>query len=201
MSVDLHSGQIQGFFDGPVDHLTAMPVLVDYIRDNLPEDMVVVSPDAGRVKVAERYTNQLNADLAIVHKRRVKGVKNTVEAVEIVGDVEGPHLRDHRRHDRHRRHDLRGRRPAAGAGGHRDLRAGHPRRAVRPGHRPVQELGDHARSSSPTPCRCRPRSRSTRSRCSRSPRSWPPPSTPCSRTTPSARSSTAPTRPDPPRRV
>ena len=89
MSVDLHSGQIQGFFDGPVDHLTAMPVLVDYIRDNLPEDMVVVSPDAGRVKVAERYTNQLNADLAIVHKRRVKGVKNTVEAVEIVGDVEG----------------------------------------------------------------------------------------------------------------
>jgi ribose-phosphate pyrophosphokinase len=89
MSVDLHSGQIQGFFDGPVDHLTAMPVLVDYIKRNLPEDLVVVSPDAGRVKVAERYTNQLHADLAIVHKRRVKGVKNTVEAVEIVGDVEG----------------------------------------------------------------------------------------------------------------
>jgi ribose-phosphate pyrophosphokinase len=89
MSVDLHSGQIQGFFDGPVDHLTAMPVLVDYIKAHLPDDLVVVSPDAGRVKVAERYTNQLNADLAIVHKRRVKGVKNTVEAVEIVGDVDG----------------------------------------------------------------------------------------------------------------
>jgi ribose-phosphate pyrophosphokinase len=89
MSVDLHSGQIQGFFDGPVDHLTAMPVLVDYIRENLPDDLVVVSPDAGRVKVAERYTNALHADLAIVHKRRVKGVKNTVEAVEIVGDVAG----------------------------------------------------------------------------------------------------------------
>ena len=89
MSVDLHSGQIQGFFDGPVDHLTAMPVLVDYIKANLPDDLVVVSPDAGRVKVAERYTNQLHADLAIVHKRRVKGVKNTVEAVEIVGDVDG----------------------------------------------------------------------------------------------------------------
>jgi ribose-phosphate pyrophosphokinase len=88
MSVDLHSGQIQGFFDGPVDHLTAMPVLIDYIRSHLPEDLVVVSPDAGRVKVAERYTNALHADLAIVHKRRVKGVKNTVEAVEIVGDVE-----------------------------------------------------------------------------------------------------------------
>ena len=89
MSVDLHSGQIQGFFDGPVDHLTAMPVIVDYIKDNLPENMVVVSPDAGRVKVAERYTNVLHADLAIVHKRRVKGVRNTVEAVEIVGEVEG----------------------------------------------------------------------------------------------------------------
>jgi ribose-phosphate pyrophosphokinase len=89
MSVDLHSGQIQGFFDGPVDHLTAMPVIVDYIRDNLPENLVVVSPDAGRVKVAERYTNALQADLAIVHKRRVKGMKNTVEAVEIVGEVEG----------------------------------------------------------------------------------------------------------------
>jgi ribose-phosphate pyrophosphokinase len=89
MSVDLHSGQIQGFFDGPVDHLTAMPVLVDYIKTHLPPDLVVVSPDAGRVKVAERYTNALNADLAIVHKRRVKGVKNTVEAVEIVGDVDG----------------------------------------------------------------------------------------------------------------
>jgi ribose-phosphate pyrophosphokinase len=89
MSVDLHSGQIQGFFDGPVDHLTAMPVIVDYIRENLPENLVVVSPDAGRVKVAERYTNVLHADLAIVHKRRVKGVKNMVEAVEIVGEVAG----------------------------------------------------------------------------------------------------------------
>ncbi len=89
MSVDLHSGQIQGFFDGPVDHLTAMPVLIDYIKTHLPADLVVVSPDAGRVKVAERYTNALHADLAIVHKRRVKGVKNSVEAVEIVGSVEG----------------------------------------------------------------------------------------------------------------
>jgi ribose-phosphate pyrophosphokinase len=89
MSVDLHSGQIQGFFDGPVDSLTAMPVIVDYIRENLPEDLVVVSPDAGRVKVASRYTNVLHADLAIVHKRRLKDVKNAVEAIEIVGEVEG----------------------------------------------------------------------------------------------------------------
>jgi len=89
VSVDLHSGQIQGFFDGPVDHLTAMPVLIDWMRANLGEDLVVVSPDAGRVKVAERYANQLHADIAIVHKRRVRGAKNTVEAKDVVGDVEG----------------------------------------------------------------------------------------------------------------
>ena len=88
ISVDLHSGQIQGFFDGPVDHLTAMPVLVDYMA-GLGEDLVVVSPDAGRVKVAERYANQLHADLAIVHKRRVKGMKNSVEARDVVGEVDG----------------------------------------------------------------------------------------------------------------
>jgi ribose-phosphate pyrophosphokinase len=69
VSIDLHSGQIQGFFDGPVDSLTAMPVLVDHLR-SLGDNLVVVSPDAGRVKVAERYAQQLQADLAIVHKRR-----------------------------------------------------------------------------------------------------------------------------------
>ncbi|MCX7621417.1 MAG: ribose-phosphate diphosphokinase [Acidimicrobiales bacterium] len=88
ISVDLHSGQIQGFFDGPVDHLTAMPVLTDYLA-NLGDDWVVVSPDAGRVKVAERYAQTLHADLAIVHKRRVKGLKNEVEARDVVGEVTG----------------------------------------------------------------------------------------------------------------
>ena len=88
VSVDLHSGQIQGFFDGPVDHLTAMPVLIRYLRD-MGEDIVVVSPDAGRVKVAEKYSVALNADLAFVHKRRVKGAKNKVEAKGVIGDVEG----------------------------------------------------------------------------------------------------------------
>jgi ribose-phosphate pyrophosphokinase len=88
ISIDLHSGQIQGFFDGPVDHLTAMPVLVERLAA-LEGDLVVVSPDAGRVKVAERYANQLHADLAIVHKRRLKGVKNTVEALDVVGEVDG----------------------------------------------------------------------------------------------------------------
>jgi ribose-phosphate pyrophosphokinase len=88
VSVDLHSGQIQGFFDGPVDHLVAMPVLVDHLSA-LGDDLVVVSPDAGRVKVAERYANVLHADLAIVHKRRIKGQKNSVEARDVVGEVDG----------------------------------------------------------------------------------------------------------------
>ncbi|HPB44298.1 MAG: ribose-phosphate diphosphokinase [Microthrixaceae bacterium] len=90
VSVDLHSGQIQGFFDGPVDHLTAMPVLVQWMQDNLGDtDLVVASPDAGRVKVSERYANQLHANIAMVHKRRVRGLKNTVEAKDVVGDVAG----------------------------------------------------------------------------------------------------------------
>ncbi len=89
VSVDLHSGQIQGFFNGPVDHLTAMPVLVNYLKQYKGDNLVVVSPDAGRVKVAERYSQALNADLAIVHKRRLKGVKNAVEAKDIVGEVDG----------------------------------------------------------------------------------------------------------------
>src|SRR6185295_7963843 len=59
VSVDLHSGQIQGFFDGPVDHLTAMPVLVDYLRPHAGDDLVIVAPDAGRVKVAERFSQHL----------------------------------------------------------------------------------------------------------------------------------------------
>ena len=88
VGVDLHSGQIQGFFDGPVDHLTAMPVLVDRLK-GLEGEISIVSPDAGRVKVAERYAMQLGADLAIVHKRRSHTAFNTVEAKEVVGDVEG----------------------------------------------------------------------------------------------------------------
>jgi ribose-phosphate pyrophosphokinase len=89
ISVDLHSGQIQGFFDCPVDHLTGAPVLLDYLRDQKVPGMVVVSPDAGRVKVAERFSQQLGADLAFVHKRRPPGAADSVEALEVIGDVEG----------------------------------------------------------------------------------------------------------------
>src|SRR5829696_9062923 len=89
VSVDLHSGQIQGFFDGPVDHLTALPLLVDHVRSALSGSVVVVAPDAGRVKVAERFATHLGADLAIVHKRRPKGTTGVVEARGVIGDVAG----------------------------------------------------------------------------------------------------------------
>lgn len=92
VSLDLHSGQIQGFFSGPVDHLTALPVLEDYVRKNADQDLVIVSPDAGRVKVAERFAQHLsdkNADVAFINKRRPKGTTNIAEAKEVIGDVEG----------------------------------------------------------------------------------------------------------------
>ena len=88
VSIDLHSGQIQGFFNGPVDHLTAMPVLVNHLRQ-YGDDLVVVSPDTGRVKVAARYANALHAGLAFVYKQRRKMEKNSVEAMALVGEVEG----------------------------------------------------------------------------------------------------------------
>ena len=91
ISVDLHSGQIQGFFDVPFDHLTAAPVLEGYLREHVKGDLMVVAPDAGRVKVAERYSQHLGADLALVHKTRPRGSANTVEARHVVGDVAGRH--------------------------------------------------------------------------------------------------------------
>jgi ribose-phosphate pyrophosphokinase len=90
VSVDLHSGQIQGFFDGPVDHLTATPVFEDYLRNNTLNP-VIVAPDAGRVKVAERYAQHLNSDIAFINKRRPKGMTNMAVAREVIGEVEGRH--------------------------------------------------------------------------------------------------------------
>jgi ribose-phosphate pyrophosphokinase len=90
VSVDLHSGQIQGFFDGPVDHLTATPVLVERLVEECQgQQPVVVSPDAGRVKAAVVYAQHLHADLASIWKRRAKGQSSVVEALGVMGDVEG----------------------------------------------------------------------------------------------------------------
>ena len=89
VSVDLHSGQIQGFFDGPVDHLTCMPVLVDRLREESGGELVVVAPDAGRVKAAEVFAQHLGADLASIWKKRAKGQANVVQALGVMGDVDG----------------------------------------------------------------------------------------------------------------
>jgi ribose-phosphate pyrophosphokinase len=90
MSVDLHAAQIQGFFDGPVDHLFAMPVLLEHFRSKLdPATLTVVSPDMGRVRVADIWSDKLGAPLAIIHTRRDPRVANQVSVHEIVGEVEG----------------------------------------------------------------------------------------------------------------
>ncbi|MFB8386363.1 ribose-phosphate diphosphokinase [Microbacterium sp. NPDC055910] len=93
MSVDLHAAQIQGFFDGPVDHLFAKPVLLEYFQRTLSaedrEKLTVVSPDTGRVRVADQWSDSLGAPLAIIHKRRDPNVANQVSVNEIVGHVDG----------------------------------------------------------------------------------------------------------------
>ncbi|MGH3744003.1 MAG: ribose-phosphate diphosphokinase [Mycobacteriales bacterium] len=90
MTVDLHTSQIQGFFDGPVDHLFALPLLAEHFENTLDlAQVTVVSPDAGRVRVAERWTDRLGSPLAIIHKRRDPRVPNEVRVNEVVGEVEG----------------------------------------------------------------------------------------------------------------
>ncbi|MET0976147.1 MAG: ribose-phosphate diphosphokinase [Leifsonia sp.] len=90
MSVDLHAAQIQGFFDGPVDHLFAMPVLLEHFQSKLdPATLTVVSPDMGRVRVADIWSDKLGVPLAIIHKRRDPLVPNQVSVHEIVGEVNG----------------------------------------------------------------------------------------------------------------
>lgn len=84
VSIDLHSGQIQGFFNGPFDHLTAMPILCEQVTG----EITIVAPDAGRVAVAEHYARQQGTDLAIVYKRRSRSA-GTVEVLEVVGDIAG----------------------------------------------------------------------------------------------------------------
>ncbi len=90
-SVDLHTGQVQGFIHKPFDHLTALPVFTDYLRERLQGPTTVVSPDAGGVKRAEKYARQLDAYVAFIHKRREVDVHNESEALAVIGKVEGRH--------------------------------------------------------------------------------------------------------------
>ena len=89
MTIDLHQGQIQGFFDIPVDHLTALPIVADYFKSkNLPTDkLCVVSPDVGRAKVAKKLSDMMDSDLAIMHKGRPG--HNKAEITALIGDVDG----------------------------------------------------------------------------------------------------------------
>ena len=94
VTVDLHTGQIQGFFNGPVDHLTAVPLLAEYLGSKIEGDITVVSPDAGGGKRARKFANLLegmgfDTELAFIDKRRPKGTMNQAVAEEVVGEVEG----------------------------------------------------------------------------------------------------------------
>ncbi len=90
ITVDLHSDQIQGFFNQPVDHLTCMPLFVDYFSKKNLSDLAVVAPDTGRAKFAKKLGDQLHADLVVLHKTRPK--HNVAEITNVVGDVEGKNL-------------------------------------------------------------------------------------------------------------
>ena len=88
MTVDLHTSQIQGFFDGPVDHLFAIKILAEHVQSRYDKsEITIISPDSGRVRVAERWTDILGSPLAIIHKRRDPDVPNEVKMFEVVGEV------------------------------------------------------------------------------------------------------------------
>jgi ribose-phosphate pyrophosphokinase len=91
VSIDLHSGQIQGFTSKPFDHLTALPIFVDYLEKTLDGPTTIVSPDAGGVKRAERYARHLGAYVGFVHKRREADKRNVSEALAMIGKVRGRH--------------------------------------------------------------------------------------------------------------
>ena len=113
LTVDLHAGQIQGFFDIPTDNLFAMPVIVQRHPglSRHGDHLMVVSPDVGGVVRARALAKRLGTDLAIVDKRRERAGES--EVMNIIGDVEGPRLHPDRRHRRFRRHHLQRRRRAA----------------------------------------------------------------------------------------
>lgn len=91
VSIDLHTGQIQGFSSNPFDHLTALPIITDYLQDRLEGPTTIVSPDAGGVKRAEKYARYLNAYVAFVHKRREADVHHRSQALTVVGQVRDRH--------------------------------------------------------------------------------------------------------------
>ena len=90
VGMDLHAGQIQGYFDIPVDHLSAVPILAEYFREIVDEDTVIVSPDLGGVTRARQFANILDLPIAIIEKRRPKA--NVSEVMNVIGDIEGKNV-------------------------------------------------------------------------------------------------------------
>ena len=183
ITVDLHADQIQGFFDGPVDHLMALPILADHVRARYgDQQLAVVSPDAGRIKVAERWSARLGGvPLAFIHKTRNIDRPNETVANRVVGDVTRSDLHPGRRHDRHRQHHHQGRGGADGRRRGRGGDRGDPCPALRAGRGPAQELprpggrghqhaADRARSGSSTSSPSSPSRRWSRARSARSSR-------------------------------
>ena len=140
LTMDLHKAQIQGFFDIPVDHLFAAPVIIDYLARLDSPNLTLVAPDAGGAERARAYAKRLDAELAVIDKRRTDD--GTAEVMNVIGDVEGPHLHHPGRHRRHGGHDYEGgdgaqeqrRRARAGVRG--------ARRAVGAGDRADREVAD-----------------------------------------------------------
>ena len=87
LTMDLHAAQLQGFFDIPVDHLYGSAVLIEHLREHSPDDLVVVAPDVGSLKMARAYAKRLDADLALIDKRRPR--QNVAEVMNIIGEIEG----------------------------------------------------------------------------------------------------------------
>jgi ribose-phosphate pyrophosphokinase len=90
LTMDLHSAQIQGFFDIPFDHLFASPVFVEHVKTTFPRDVVVVAPDIGSVKMARAYATRLEAPLALIDKRRTR--HDEIEVMNVIGDVDGKNV-------------------------------------------------------------------------------------------------------------
>ena len=136
--MDLHAAQIQGFFNIPVDHMFASPVMVSYFRElNLP-DLTVVSPDAGGVERARFFATKMEAPLAIVDKRRTD--LNVTEVMNVIGDVQGKNLPHHRRHHRYRGHAGQDRRMRCSRRAQSKCMRRFASGAVRAGHRAHRRL-------------------------------------------------------------
>jgi ribose-phosphate pyrophosphokinase len=158
LTMDLHAGQVQGFFSKPVDHMTARFILAQHFNDLHLEDLVVVAPDVGRAKLAQKFAENVGADLAVLTKERP--AQQVAEIGYVIGDVRGktrsssttsstPPARFVRRPD------------VAGAGSAAGLRRCDARGLLRPGLREPRQHAASSGSSSPTPCRCDPLRRTT----------------------------------------